>query len=131
MRPFRVDKMGSAIRQIVSEAIATKLNDPRISTFTSVTRVEVSRDLQIARVYVSVLGTEAETRKTMTGLAHAVGHVQRLVAGRLTVRRCPEIRFVLDPSIKKAAQTIQIIEQTTAEAQPHPTADGAGEGSAE
>jgi ribosome-binding factor A len=128
MRPFRVDKLGSAIREIVSEAIATKLNDPRISPFTSVTRVEVSGDLQIAKVYVSVLGRDSQARKTMAGLSHAVGHVQRLVAGRLNVRRCPELRFVLDSSLKKAAETIRIIDENVVRDDPE---DGAGDSSGE
>ena len=139
MRPFRVDKLGSAIREIVSEAIATKLNDPRISPLTSVTRVEVSGDLQIAKVYVSVLGRDSQTRTTMAGLSHAVGHIQRLVAGRLSVRRCPELRFVLDSSLKRAAEMIRLIEENVdgddpqdasadpqGEGENRPVADGAG-----
>jgi ribosome-binding factor A len=112
MRSFRVDKLGSTIRDIVSDAIANRLNDPRISPLTSITRVEVSGDLQIAKVFVSVLGGASQARKTMAGLTHAGGHVQRLVAERLSVRRCPEIRFVLDASLKKAAETIRVIEDS-------------------
>lgn len=112
MRSFRVEKLASTIREIVSGAIAHKLNDPRISPMTSVLRVEVSGDLQVAKVHVTVFGDGAEARRTLVGLTHAVGRVQRLVARELTIRRCPEIRFVLDDSLKTAAQTVQIIEQT-------------------
>jgi ribosome-binding factor A len=115
MRSFRVDKMGSTIRDIVSDAIANRLNDPRISPLTSITRVEVSGDLQIAKVFVSVLGRDSQARTTMAGLTHAVGHVQRLVAEQLCVRRCPEIRFVLDASLKKAAETIRVIDASVEE----------------
>ena len=112
MRSFRVEKLASTIREIVGDAIAHKLNDPRISPLTSVVRVEVSGDLQIAKVYVTVLGDDGAARRTLAGLTHAVGRVQRLVARGLTIRRCPEIRFVLDESLKTAAETVRIIDQT-------------------
>ena len=111
MKHFRVDKVASVIREVVSDAIANKLNDPRIASLTSVTRVEVSGDLQIARVYVSVLGRDGQCRSTMAGLNHAVGRIQRLVARRLTIRRCPEISFVLDESLKKAAEMQRLIKE--------------------
>lgn len=112
MRSFRVEKLASTIREIVGDAIAHKLNDPRISPLTSVVRVEVAGDLQIAKVYVTVLGDDGAARRTLAGLTHAVGRVQRLVARGLTIRRCPEIRFVLDESLKTAAETVRIIDQT-------------------
>ena len=112
MRAYRVDKLASIIREIVGQAITTKLQDPRISPFASVTRVEVSGDLQIAKVFVTVLGEPGKGRSTLNWLNHAVGHVQSLVARQLSIRRCPEIRFVLDESLKKAAETMRIIDET-------------------
>jgi len=123
MRSFRIDKLASTIQDIVGEAITRRLNDPRISPLASVTRVEVSGDLQVAKVFVSVLGSPVEGRRTLAGLRHAEGHVQRLLARRLTIRRCPEIRFVLDESLKKAARTMRLIEETLG---PEPVDDSAG-----
>ena len=117
MRSFRVDKMASTIRQIVGDAIAHRLNDPRISPLASITRVEVSGDLQVAKVYVSVVGDAAQGRRTLAGLQHAGGHVQGLLAGKLTVRRCPEIRFILDESLKKASETMRMIDESLSEDQ--------------
>ncbi|MHC4062874.1 MAG: 30S ribosome-binding factor RbfA [Planctomycetota bacterium] len=112
MRAYRIEKLASTIREIVGHAIATRLKDPRISPLASVTRVEVSGDLMVARVYVSVLGEAGKGRATLGGLNHAVGHVQRLVAKQLPIRRCPEIRFVLDESLKKAAETMRLIDES-------------------
>jgi len=111
MKPYRIEKVASTIQ----DAIVNRLSDPRISRFTSVTRVKVSGDLQLAKVYVSVMGSPGEQRRTMAGLQHAVGHVQTLLAKRLHIRQCPRIQFVLDESIKKAAQTMRLIEQSMAE----------------
>lgn len=111
MKSYRPDKVASVIREIIGGMIAEKLQDPRISRFTSVTRVEVSGDLQNAKVFVSVMGTEAEQRSTLRGLDHARGLIQRAVARGITARVCPQVRFVADGSIKKAQEIIRIINE--------------------
>ncbi|MCH7719593.1 MAG: 30S ribosome-binding factor RbfA [Planctomycetes bacterium] len=112
MRPFRKEKLASTIQMVIGDLIAHGLNDPRISTLTSVTRVELSPDLLIARVYVSVLGGGGGERATLSGLQHAVRHVRRVVAGRLRVRNCPEIIFLLDSAMKGEARTLRIIDES-------------------
>ena len=112
MSSYRVQKMASSIRSIVSDVILNGLNDPRISSLTSVTRVEVSGDLQVAKVYVSVLGAEGDGRRTFAALQHARGRIQRTLARRLRARFCPEVRLYLDESLKRAAETIEIINRT-------------------
>ena len=112
MKSFRPDKVASVIREIVGGMIADKLQDPRISRFASVTRVEVSGDLQNAKVYISVMGTEAEQRNTFRGLDHARGRIQRAVAKGISARVCPQVRFVPDGSIKKAQEIIRIIDES-------------------
>ena len=110
-RSHRIEKMASNMRSIVSDVILNELNDPRISPLTSVTRVQMSGDLQIAKVFVSVLGSDAECRRTFAGLEHAVGHIQRILAQRLQVRHCPQIRLRLDESLKRSAETIAMIDK--------------------
>ncbi len=112
MGSYRVDKMASTVRNIVSDCIANKLSDPRICPMTSVTRVEMTGDLQIARVFVSVMGTEAQARTTMAALTHARGRIQRAVAQGVRARFCPEVRIELDETLKKAAETLQIIKES-------------------
>jgi ribosome-binding factor A len=107
----RIEKVASTVRSVISEAIQRRLSDPRISPFTSVTRVAISRDLEFATVYVSVMGTDAEQRRTIAGLQHARGHVQSLLARELRIRQCPQVRFLLDDSIKKATETIRMLDQ--------------------
>jgi ribosome-binding factor A len=104
------------VRSVVSDAIATKLSDPRIAPLASVTRVEVSGDLEYAKVWISVLGEESAQRRTLAGLCSAAGYVQRLVGGELSIRHCPKLSFHLDTSLKKAAETIRLIDEVTAEA---------------
>jgi ribosome-binding factor A len=111
MKSFRPDKMASLIRTIVSDMIANRLQDPRVDPFTSVTRVEVSGDLQLAKIYISVMGSDADERRTMAGLKHAKGHIQRAIAHGITARHCPVVQFYADGSLKKAAEIIRIIDE--------------------
>ncbi len=100
---------------IVSDVIRNKLNDPRISPMCSVTRVELSGDLQIAKVFISVLGTDADCRKTLAALTDATGRIQRFLAGNLTTRHCPQLHIEYDESLKRAAETVRIIDEVMRE----------------
>jgi ribosome-binding factor A len=115
MKSFRPERVAHLVRAVVSDAISHKLSDPRIEPFSSVTRVEVSRDLEHAKVFVSVMGDTSVRRRTMNGLDSAAGHIQRLVARQLPIRHCPQLSFHLDESIKRAVETIQLIDETMAE----------------
>lgn len=115
MKSHRPERVAHVIRQVVSDAIATKLSDPRIAPFSSVTRVEMSADLEHARVHVSVMGEPAAQRLTIAGLRSAAGAIQRLLASELTMRHCPRLSFELDESIKKGAETIRLINEAMEE----------------
>jgi ribosome-binding factor A len=112
----RIARMAHIIRDVVSDAIANRVSDPRVHRFTSVTRVELTADLRYADVHVSVMGTEAESQTTMTGLASARGMIQTRLAKRLDIRLCPILRFHLDMGIKIGIETIRIIDAAAAEA---------------
>ena len=111
----RQEKGASVGRRVVGEAIAQQLHDPRISPMTSITRVEISGDLEFANVWVSVMGSEGEQRTTMAGLQHAQGRLQSLLSRALAMRQCPTLCFKLDESIKKGFETLRLIDQVMAE----------------
>ena len=115
MRAYRLERVASTVRDVVSEAIQRRLNDPRIAPMTSVTRVEVSGDLMYAKVHVSVMDTPGNQRRTLGGLERSTRYIQSLLAKRLNTRHCPRLRFVLDPSIQQAMETNRIIDETMAE----------------
>lgn len=115
MKSFRPERVGHLIREVVSEAISSRLNDPRIEPLSSVTRVEVTADMEYAKVWVSVMGSEAVQRRTLAGLKSATGFIQSLVAHELQMRICPRLSFRLDESIKKGEEVLRLIEQTMAE----------------
>lgn len=108
---YRPERVAHVVRDVVSEAIAGRISDPRVHRFTSVTRVEMSADLRYANVYVSVMGTDIEGRTTMKGLESAVGMIQTMLARRLDMRTCPTLKFHLDRGLKIAIETIRRIDE--------------------
>ncbi len=111
MRPYRKERIANAVRNIVGEAIAHKMHDPRVQPLSNVTRVEVSGDLQLARVYLSIPGGEVAERRSLIAIQHATGYLQRMVAGQLQIRQCPELRFLIDERVKGTLRTMQLLEE--------------------
>ncbi len=111
MKPYRKEKVASVIQEIVTEAIARKISDPRVSPLTTVTRVKVSGDLLAATVYLTVSGDEAAERRTVEAMQHAAGYVKRMLAQELGIRQCPDLRFEADESLKKIKHTLDLLRE--------------------
>lgn len=111
----RLERVASAIRRIIAEAIQHELADPRVAMMTSVTRVTISPDLSVAKVFVSVMAPAGKKSATIRALQHARGHLRTLVAADLQMRQVPELVFQLDESLQKAAATIELLDRTLAE----------------
>src|SRR5580698_809773 len=110
MKSHRLARLSEAIREVAANAILFEIKDPRVKNVT-VTRAEVSADLQHAKVYVSVMGTDKEQQLSMHGLKSAAGFVQTKVADRLTTRYVPHITFVLDEGVKKSIEIARLIRE--------------------
>jgi ribosome-binding factor A len=110
MKSHRLARVSEAVREVAANAILFDIKDPRVKNVT-VTRAEVSADLQHAKVYVSVMGTEKEQQLTMHGLRSAAGFVQTKVADRLTTRYVPHIAFILDEGVKKSIEIARLIRE--------------------
>jgi ribosome-binding factor A len=91
----RTERLAHQIRVELAEMIARELKDPRIG-FATVSRVELSADLHHAKVFVSVLGTPEEQEGTIEGLSSAAGFIRHEIGHRLTLRRVPELTFLVD-----------------------------------
>lgn len=107
----RTERVSSLIRAILAEAIQNRLSDPRIEPLTSITRVEVSRDLSVARVYVSVMAEDARQKLSVQALRHATGRLRSLVAQQMTMRQVPQLRFRLDESVQRSFKTVQQLDR--------------------
>jgi ribosome-binding factor A len=109
----RVDE---AIRQVIGDAVAGDLKDPRVG-FVTVTDVRTSADLSHARVYVSVLGElgrpSAETQRaaTLQGLRSAHGFLQARLASELRLKRTPTLEFAYDDTTDRALRVEEILDE--------------------
>jgi len=102
----RVDE---AIKQVLSEAIPT-LKDPRIG-FVTVTGVDTTSDLDHAKVWVSVLGSERKREQTLTALEGATGVLQGRLNRELRLRRTPHLQFVYDRAVEHGVRMTQLIDE--------------------
>ena len=110
MTEKRAGRVAEAIKEEVSNILQRKLKDPRIG-FCSVVDVEVSNDLQHAKVFVSVLGDEEKRQATLAGLESARGFIRTEVGRRIRLRHTPEVVFRLDTSIERGARVNQLLNE--------------------
>jgi ribosome-binding factor A len=108
MRGGRMRRVDEAMRAVLSDAIAAELKDPRVG-FVTVTGVKTSPDLRHARVYVSVLGDEAQRQESIAGLRSAHGFLQAYLASELTLKHTPSLTFEYDESVDRGMRISQLL----------------------
>jgi ribosome-binding factor A len=117
----RPDRVADQVRSELAILLAREVRDPGIG-FVTMTRVQLTPDLQQARVYYTALGDEKERRSTARALERAVPFLRRQIGSRLRLKRVPELQFVYDESIAGQDR----IEQLLNEIRPaEPTGGGA------
>jgi ribosome-binding factor A len=109
MGTARMRRVNEAIREILADAIATELKDPRIG-FVTVTEVDTSPDLRAARVYVSVLGSEEERESSLAGLRSSHGVLQSKIASRMRMKRTPTLSFEYDETVERGDRISRLLE---------------------
>ena len=105
----RMRRVNAAVREVLSEAVG-ELKDPRIG-FVTVTGVSTSSDLREARVYVSILGSEAERLLALEGLTAAHGVLQSRLGRELKLKRTPRLTFEYDPSVERGVRMSRLIDE--------------------
>ncbi|WP_191017880.1 30S ribosome-binding factor RbfA [Treponema zioleckii] len=116
MGEFRMLRLGEQIREEISQLIMRQnIKDPRVSTFLSINRVEVARDLAYAKVYVSSFMNESQVKKGVEGLNSAAGFIQSSIAKKLTIRQFPKLTFVVDTSMKEGFDMVNKLTRLEAE----------------
>lgn len=106
----RVLKAAEAVREVVSWAILADINDPRVADVT-VTYVEMSGDLRLAKVHVSVMGDEAKQALCLRGLKSSAGYLQSKLNERIDTRYTPRIEFILDQGVKRSIEVSRILKE--------------------
>jgi ribosome-binding factor A len=117
----RSDRVAEAIREEVATFLAEEAKDPRITAMVTVTGVDVTRDLRNAKVFVSVMGSDAERASTFEGLDSVAGHLRSRIGRALRLRLAPEITFRPDESVARASRIETLLAQIKEGQSPAPT----------
>jgi len=106
---YRPDRVGEQVRDILSDVLVRgEVHDPGIG-FITLTRVQVTSDLQLARVFYTTLGDQKARKETSRALQRATGFFRRQIGARLQLRRVPELEFRFDESIANQDRIEQIL----------------------
>ncbi|MBC1241431.1 ribosome-binding factor A [Nostoc linckia z18] len=115
----RVSRVAELIKREVSQMLLNGIKDDRVGTgMVSVTDVDVSGDLQHAKIYVSIYGTDEAKAETMAGLKSATGFVRSELGARVRLRRTPEVIFVEDRSIERGNKVLALLNQLNNQRSP-------------
>lgn len=108
----RVSRVAELIKREVSQMLINGIKDDRVGTgMVSVTDVDVSGDLQHAKIYVSIYGSEEAKAETMAGLKSATGFVRSELGARVRLRRTPEVIFIEDRSIERGTKVLSLLNK--------------------
>lgn len=118
MAKFRAGRVGEQIKKEISSVIQTELKDPRIG-FITVTGVDVTSDLSLARVYLSILGSEEQKEETLKAIGRASGFLRSELGRRVRLRHTPEIEFRFDSSIEYGSHIEALLAQINRESREH------------
>ena len=113
----RPDRVADQLRAELAELLSRVVHDPGIG-FVTLTRVHVSPDLQVARVYYTSLGDETSRASTERALRRAAPFLRRQIGGRLRLKRVPELTFIHDDSIAGQDRIERLLNELGANA-PH------------
>ena len=120
----RVSRIASLIKQEISQMLLHGIKDNRVGiSMVSVTDVDVSGDLQHAKVFVSIYGSDQVRSETMAGLRSATGYVRGELGHRMRLRRTPEVLFIEDRSLERGTEIISLLNKLSQERQKHQTED--------
>ena len=110
----RPDRVGEEIRHVVADLLAREVHDPGIG-FVTLTRVTVSPDLQLARVFYTMMGDDKAQETTAKALGRAIPFLRRQIGKRIRLRRVPELRFEFDKSVQHQDRIERILLDLQAE----------------
>ena len=112
MGEFRLIRLGEQIRGEISKMLLSgQIKDPRVSSFLSINRVDVSADLGYAKVFVSSFLSDAQLEKGVAGLNSAAGFIQSSIAKKLRIRQFPKLTFVVDSGMKEGFAMVKKLNE--------------------
>ena len=112
MGQYRIQRLNDQLRDEISQLILRgEVKDPRVNTFLSINRVEVTNDLSYAKVFVSSFLPDGDLKHGVSGLNAAAGFIQREIAKKLRIRQFPKLTFVVDSGMKAGFKMVQKLNE--------------------
>lgn len=115
MAKQRTDRLNSLLKEVISDVIRKDVRNPHVNELLTVTRVEITKDLHYAKVYISVIGNEAEKEETLKALQTAAGFIAVTSSKKVVMRYFPELTFKLDDSVDKHMRIEKLLGEISSE----------------
>ncbi len=107
----RVDRLNSLLQEVIAEVIMREIRNPKISKLLTVKKVEITKDLHYAKVYISMLGSDLEKKETLKALKSAAGYISKHAAAKVVMRYFPTLTFHLDETIEDEIRIHTLLEK--------------------
>lgn len=111
MTKQRIDRLNSLLKEVISEVIQKDVDNPEVGEFVSVTRVDISKDLRHAKVYISIIGDEDTKQKTLKALTTASGFIGINASKKVVMRFFPALRFIIDDTVDKVMRIEELLQE--------------------
>ena len=116
----RTDRLNSLLKEVISEVIKRDVRNPHVTELVTVTRVNISKDLRHAKVFISVIGTEQDKIETINALNSAAGFIAVQSSQKVVMRYFPELTFRLDDSVEKHMRIEELLSKISQERETRP-----------
>lgn len=111
----RTDRLNSLLKEVISDTIRTDVRNPHVNELLTVTRVEITKDLHFAKVYISVIGTPEQKHETLAALQSAAGFIAVQSSRKVVMRYFPVLTFKLDDSVEKHMRIEELLGKIATE----------------
>lgn len=111
-KSFRLERLNESIKELLSQLIEQSVKDPRVGLVT-ITGVEVTRDLETAKVFYTVLGGDEDREQSKKGLASAAAFLRKTIGRELKLRNAPALRFIYDDTLDRSMKIEQALRDIT------------------
>ncbi len=111
----RTDRLNSLLKEVISEVIKQQVRNPHVGELLTITRVDITKDLHYAKVYVSVIGEDAQKKATLNALQSAAGFIAVQASQKVVMRYFPELTFKIDDSVDKQMRIADLLQEISQE----------------
>jgi ribosome-binding factor A len=121
----RVDRLNSLLKEVIAEVVMRDVHNPKVSTLVTIKKVDITKDLHYAKVYISMVGSESEKQQTLKALQSAAGFISSQAAKKVVMRYFPQLTFHLDDTLEDELRIHTLLEKIHDEQakRPHPNND--------